>query len=172
MFKEEIEQNEERGMNRYSVEELLPVAYLQERRCPWSETSRVNGCPRWETLEYPALCTQKFGIICPGDALSVKSRSRGQALGLCSWTSSADIPKASRRRFPVGFPLGLGIRNLNPLVPVGNISAKLVREAAAKTNDLDGKGTTTSAVFAQGLIAEGSCSLANPVFITRGIEKQ
>ncbi|KAL8098507.1 hypothetical protein AgCh_031325 [Apium graveolens] len=31
------------------------------------------------------------------------------------WTSSADIPKASRRRFPVGFPLGLGIRNLSPL---------------------------------------------------------
>ncbi|KAL8121603.1 hypothetical protein AgCh_018367 [Apium graveolens] len=99
----------------YSIKELFPVAHLQKRRCPWSETSRVNGCPRWETSEYPALCTQKLGITCLGDTLSVKSRSRGRALGLCGWASSADIPKASRRRFPVGFPLGLGTRNLSPL---------------------------------------------------------
>ncbi|KAL8088225.1 hypothetical protein AgCh_038125 [Apium graveolens] len=32
---------------RYSIEELLPVAYLQERRCPWSETSR--GMPGLKT---------------------------------------------------------------------------------------------------------------------------
>jgi chaperonin GroEL len=30
-----------------------------------------------------------------------------------------------------------------------------VRQAAAKTNDLAGDGTTTSVVLAQGLIAEG-----------------
>ncbi|CAL5050475.1 unnamed protein product [Urochloa decumbens] len=48
--------------------------------------------------------------------------------------------------------------------PVENIGAKLVRQAAAKTNDLAGDGTTTSVVLAQGLIAEG-------VKITRGIEK-
>lgn len=36
-----------------------------------------------------------------------------------------------------------------------NIGAKLVRQAAAKTNDLAGDGTTTSVVLAQGLIAEG-----------------
>ncbi|KAL8123103.1 hypothetical protein AgCh_011191 [Apium graveolens] len=60
------------------------------------------------------------GQIPPGgDASSVKSRSRGRALGLCGWASSADIPKASRRRFPVGFSLGLGIRNLSPLVNEG-----------------------------------------------------
>ncbi|CAN1294733.1 Chaperonin 60 subunit beta 2, chloroplastic [Linum perenne] len=72
--------------------------------------------------------------------------------------------------------------------PVENIGAKLVRQAAAKTNDLAGDGTTTSVVLAQGLIAEGvkvcvffeSAFLvqpsvvaagANPVLITRGIEK-
>jgi chaperonin GroEL len=38
---------------------------------------------------------------------------------------------------------------------VENIGAKLVRQAAAKTNDLAGDGTTTSVVLAQGLIAEG-----------------
>ncbi|KAK4780061.1 hypothetical protein SAY87_016167 [Trapa incisa] len=64
-------------------------------------------------------------------------------------------------------------------VPVENIGAKLVRQAAAKTNDLAGDGTTTSVVLAQGLIAEGVklCHFqvvadgANPVLITRGIEK-
>jgi chaperonin GroEL (HSP60 family) len=39
--------------------------------------------------------------------------------------------------------------------PVENIGAKLVRQAAAKTNDLAGDETTTSVVLAQGLIAEG-----------------
>ncbi|XP_047965337.1 chaperonin 60 subunit beta 3, chloroplastic-like [Salvia hispanica] len=50
--------------------------------------------------------------------------------------------------------------------PVENIGAKLVRQAAAKTNDLAGDGTTTSVVLAQGLIAEGvkvcrSCLVVN-----------
>nr|XP_018685553.1 PREDICTED: chaperonin 60 subunit beta 2, chloroplastic-like [Musa acuminata subsp. malaccensis] len=58
--------------------------------------------------------------------------------------------------------------------PVENIGAKLVRQAAAKTNDLAGDGTTTSVVLAQGLIAEGVKVVAagsNPIQITRGIEK-
>ncbi|CAO2821807.1 unnamed protein product [Amaranthus hypochondriacus] len=58
--------------------------------------------------------------------------------------------------------------------PVENIGAKLVRQAAAKTNELAGDGTTTSIVLAQGMIAEGVKVVvagANPVLITRGIEK-
>ncbi|KAG0615999.1 hypothetical protein M758_5G082400 [Ceratodon purpureus] len=58
--------------------------------------------------------------------------------------------------------------------PVENIGAKLVRQAAAKTNDLAGDGTTTSVVLSQGLIAEGVkvvAAGANPVQITRGIDK-
>lgn len=39
--------------------------------------------------------------------------------------------------------------------PVENIGAKLVRQAAARTNDLAGDGTTTSVVLAAGIIAEG-----------------
>eukprot|EP00249_Psilotum_nudum_P021718 c28219_g1_i1 orf=157-2016(+) len=57
--------------------------------------------------------------------------------------------------------------------PVENIGAKLVRQAAAKTNDLAGDGTTTSVVLAQGLIAEGVkvvAAGANPIQITRGID--
>src|SRR5574340_1032534 len=58
--------------------------------------------------------------------------------------------------------------------PVENIGAKLVRQAAAKTNDLAGDGTTTSVVLAQGFIAEGVkvvAAGANPVLITRDNEK-
>ncbi|KAF6169319.1 hypothetical protein GIB67_013749 [Kingdonia uniflora] len=38
--------------------------------------------------------------------------------------------------------------------PVENIGAKLVRQAAANTNDIVGDGTTTSVIPAQGLIIE------------------
>eukprot|EP00250_Pteridium_aquilinum_P033854 c6493_g1_i1 orf=115-1968(+) len=58
--------------------------------------------------------------------------------------------------------------------PVENIGARLVRQAAAKTNDLAGDGTTTSVVLAQGLITEGVkvvAAGANPIQISRGIEK-
>ncbi|KAF2607954.1 hypothetical protein F2Q68_00043797 [Brassica cretica] len=58
--------------------------------------------------------------------------------------------------------------------PVENIGAKLVRQAAAKTNDLAGDGTTTSVVLAQvifNLIIQVVAAGANSVLITRGIEK-
>ncbi|GJU24504.1 RuBisCO large subunit-binding protein subunit beta, chloroplastic [Tanacetum coccineum] len=58
--------------------------------------------------------------------------------------------------------------------PVENIGAKLVRQAASKTNDMAGDGTTTSVVLAQGLITEGVkvvAAGANPIQITRGIER-
>ncbi|KNA12027.1 hypothetical protein SOVF_129600 [Spinacia oleracea] len=57
--------------------------------------------------------------------------------------------------------------------PVENIGARLVREAASKTNDLAGDGTTTSVVLAQGLINEGVKIVlagANPIQIAKGIE--
>ncbi|KAE8813375.1 RuBisCO large subunit-binding protein subunit beta, chloroplastic [Hordeum vulgare] len=52
--------------------------------------------------------------------------------------------------------------------PVENIGAKFVRQAAAKTNDLAGDGTTTFVILAQGMIAEGVKIVAvgaNPVQI-------
>ncbi|KAH9623016.1 hypothetical protein KSS87_007494 [Heliosperma pusillum] len=57
--------------------------------------------------------------------------------------------------------------------PVENIGARLVRQAASKTNDLAGDGTTTSVVLAQGLIAEGVKIVlagANPIQVAKGIE--
>ncbi|KAI5011001.1 hypothetical protein ZWY2020_013138 [Hordeum vulgare] len=58
--------------------------------------------------------------------------------------------------------------------PVENIGAKLVRQAATKTNDLAGDGTTTFVILAQGMIVEGVkivAAGANTVQIARGIEK-
>mmetsp|Transcript_5366 Transcript_5366/g.11780 ORF Transcript_5366/g.11780 Transcript_5366/m.11780 type:complete len:579 (+) Transcript_5366:104-1840(+) len=58
--------------------------------------------------------------------------------------------------------------------PVENIGAKLVRQAAAKTNDTAGDGTTTATVLSAAFIAEGMKIVAagtNPVQLTRGMEK-
>ncbi|KAL6759413.1 chaperonin 60B2 [Haematococcus lacustris] len=58
--------------------------------------------------------------------------------------------------------------------PVENIGAKLVRQAAAKTNDTAGDGTTTATVLSAAFIAEGMKIVSagtNPVQLVRGMEK-
>ncbi|MFA7682113.1 MAG: chaperonin GroEL, partial [Candidatus Peribacteraceae bacterium] len=58
--------------------------------------------------------------------------------------------------------------------PLENIGAQLVREAATKTNDVAGDGTTTSTVLAHAIMKEGLKHLssgANAIAIKRGIEK-
>src|ERR687891_2179998 len=55
-----------------------------------------------------------------------------------------------------------------------NMGARLLKEAATKTNDAAGDGTTTSIVLAQAIINEGFKNVtagANPMAIKRGIEK-
>jgi len=55
-----------------------------------------------------------------------------------------------------------------------NMGAQLVKEAAIKTNDVVGDGTTTATVIAQAIIREGMKAIAgggNPVLIKRGIDK-
>ncbi|MBA1394212.1 molecular chaperone GroEL, partial [Lactobacillus sp. XV13L] len=55
-----------------------------------------------------------------------------------------------------------------------NMGAKLVAEAAQKTNDIAGDGTTTAVVLTQAIIREGMKNVtagANPVGARRGIEK-
>src|ERR1700738_5423787 len=44
--------------------------------------------------------------------------------------------------------------------PLENMAAFLIREAASKTNDVAGDGTTTAAVLAQAIITEGPKNLA------------
>jgi chaperonin GroEL len=58
--------------------------------------------------------------------------------------------------------------------PFENIGAQLVKEAASKTNDACGDGTTTSTVLAHAIITEGFKNVAagaDPMALKRGIEK-
>jgi chaperonin GroEL len=55
-----------------------------------------------------------------------------------------------------------------------NMGAQLVKEAAIKTNDVVGDGTTTATVIAQAIVREGMKAIGgggNPVLIKRGIDK-
>src|SRR6201995_4065207 len=54
-----------------------------------------------------------------------------------------------------------------------NMGAQLVKEAAIKTNDIVGDGTTTATVLAQAIIHEGMEAIGkggNPVLVKRGID--
>src|SRR5487761_941532 len=54
-----------------------------------------------------------------------------------------------------------------------NMGAQLVKEAAIKTNDVVGDGTTTATVLAQAVVREGMKAIgngANPVLVKRGID--
>jgi chaperonin GroEL len=57
--------------------------------------------------------------------------------------------------------------------PFENMGAQLLKEAATKTNDIAGDGTTTSTVLAHAIVTEGLKNLAagaNPMLLKRGIE--
>ena len=58
--------------------------------------------------------------------------------------------------------------------PFENMGAKLVTEAAQKTNDVAGDGTTTATVLAQAILREGLKAVAagaEPIPLKRGIDK-
>src|SRR6187401_2928428 len=54
-----------------------------------------------------------------------------------------------------------------------NMGAQLVREAAQKTNDIAGDGTTTACVLTQAIVREGAKAVAagmNPMDLRRGVD--
>lgn len=58
--------------------------------------------------------------------------------------------------------------------PFENMGAQLVQEAASKTNDVAGDGTTTATLLSQSIIHEGLKNItagSNPMALRRGIEK-
>ncbi len=58
--------------------------------------------------------------------------------------------------------------------PFENMGAQLMKEAAEKTNDITGDGTTTATILAQAIVDEGIKNLtagANPMILNRGIKK-
>ncbi|MEX1247581.1 MAG: chaperonin GroEL [Anaerolineales bacterium] len=57
--------------------------------------------------------------------------------------------------------------------PFENMGAQLLKEAASKTDDLAGDGTTTSTLLAHAMVTDGMKNLAagaNPMLLKRGIE--
>src|SRR5687768_3798373 len=58
--------------------------------------------------------------------------------------------------------------------PFENMGAQLLKEAATKTNDVAGDGTTTATVLAQAIVHEGFRNVtsgANPLQLKRGVER-
>src|SRR2546423_1008566 len=58
--------------------------------------------------------------------------------------------------------------------PFENMGAQLLKEAATKTNDVAGDGTTTATVLAQAIVTEGLKNLAagaNPMILRYGLER-
>jgi chaperonin GroEL len=58
--------------------------------------------------------------------------------------------------------------------PFENMGAQLLKEAATRTNDVAGDGTTTATVLAQAIVNEGLKNLAagaNPMQLKQGIDK-
>src|SRR5438094_5463699 len=58
--------------------------------------------------------------------------------------------------------------------PYENMGAQLVKEAASKTSDVAGDGTTTATILAEAIYREGLKNIAaghDPMALTRGIEK-
>lgn len=56
--------------------------------------------------------------------------------------------------------------------PFENMGAQLIKEAASKTNDVAGDGTTTATILAQAIVSEGLKNIqagANPMILRRGI---
>src|SRR5690606_22634161 len=58
--------------------------------------------------------------------------------------------------------------------PFENLGAQLVKEAASKTNDVTGDGTTTATILAEAIFREGLKMVAaggDPMALARGISK-
>lgn len=64
-------------------------------------------------------------------------------------------------------------RDIELAEPFANMGAQLLKEAATRTNDIAGDGTTTATVLAQAIVTEGLKNVAagaNPMLLKRGIE--
>ena len=58
--------------------------------------------------------------------------------------------------------------------PFENMGAQLLKEAASKTNDVAGDGTTTSTILAKAIVTEGLKVIqagSNPMILRHGMEK-
>ena len=106
----------------------------------------------------------KKGIDTLADAVKVTLGPKGRAVALDKkWGAPSVIDDGVTIAKDIELP-----------DPFENMGAQLVKEAANKTNDACGDGTTTSTVLAHAIIIEGFKNVAagaNPLALKRGIEK-
>ena len=106
----------------------------------------------------------KKGIDTLADAVKVTLGPKGRAVALDKkWGAPSVIDDGVTIAKDIELP-----------DPFENMGAQLVKEAANKTNDACGDGTTTSTVLAHAIITEGFKNVAagaNPLALKKGIEK-
>jgi len=106
----------------------------------------------------------KKGIDALADAVKVTLGPRGRAVVLDKkWGAPTVIDDGVTIAKDIELP-----------DPFENMGAQLVKEAASKTNDDCGDGTTTSTILAHAIVTEGFKNVAagaDPMALKRGIEK-
>src|SRR4030043_375337 len=106
----------------------------------------------------------KKGIDALADAVKVTLGPRGHCVALDKkWGSPSVIDDGVTIAKDIELP-----------DPFENMGVQLVKEAATKTNDACGDGTTTSTVLAHAIITEGFKNVAagaEPISLKKGIEK-
>jgi chaperonin GroEL len=106
----------------------------------------------------------KKGIDTLADAVKVTLGPKGRAVALDKkWGAPSVIDDGVTIAKDIELP-----------DPFENMGVQLVKEAANKTNDACGDGTTTSTVLAHAIITEGFKNVAagaNPLALKRGVEK-
>jgi len=106
----------------------------------------------------------KFGVDALADAVKTTLGPKGRNVAL---ESKFGEPTVTHDGVTVAKEIELAD-------PFENMGAQLVKEAASKTNDVAGDGTTTATVLAQALVHEGLKNVAagvNPMQLRKGFER-
>jgi chaperonin GroEL len=105
----------------------------------------------------------KTGIDALTDAIKVTLGPRGRTVAIDRWWG---VPTIINSGVVVA-------REIELPDPLQNMGAQLLKQAAIKTSEVAGDGTTTSSILAQAIVTEGLRNLAagaNPMSMKRGIE--
>ena len=120
--------------------------------------------PKQLLFDEEARLALKKGIDILADAVKTTLGPKGRNVALDKRTGS---PTVTHDGVTVA-------KEINLQNPFENMGAQLLKEAATRTNDSAGDGTTTATVLAQAIVTEGLKNLAagaNPMQLKRGIDK-
>jgi chaperonin GroEL len=128
---------------------------FDEEKAPW--------LPKEIAFDTDARDALKAGIDALTDAIKVTLGPRGRTVAI-------------DRKYGLPTIINSGVvvaREIELPDPLQNMGAQLLKQAAIKTSEIAGDGTTTSTILAQAIVTEGLRNLAagaNPMSMKRGIE--